>query len=323
MFVSKYTNQFLLATIVIVVLAGGVLFKLGLPLGIDFTGGALTEVSYSERPEAVVLEDNLTALGLDNSSIRETTGEDGRPGFILRTRNLSEAERQQVKAVVTEFGEGGEITRFTSIGPVLGEELKRKAIWAIAFMVALVVLYVAYSFRRVSTPVSSWTYGSITIVALLHDVLVPTAAFSILARLTGAEVNVLFVTALLAVLGYSVNDTIVVFDRVRENIIAGRKEKRRRVTLEGGVKKEIIEYTLEMPFAELVGKAVRQTMTRSINTSVTTFLALLALYLLGGDTTHNFALMLMVGVLAGTYSSIFIANPILIWWAKRKETKAT
>ena len=323
MFVSKYTNQFLLAAIVIVVLAGGVLFKFGLPLGIDFTGGALTEVSYSERPGEVELETGLVALELGNFSLRETQGESGEYGFILRTRNLSEAERQEVQSVVTGYGVGGEIARFTSIGPVLGEELKQKAIWAIAFMVALIVLYVAYSFRQVSTPVSSWTYGSITIIALLHDVLMPTAAFSILAHLTGAEVDVLFVTALLAVLGYSVNDTIVVFDRVRENIVAGRKEKRRRVTLEGGVKKEIIEYTLEMPFAELVGKAVRQTMTRSINTSVTTFLALLALYILGGDTTHNFALMLMVGVLAGTYSSIFIANPLLILWARRKKKQTT
>ena len=323
MFIAKYTTQFLFAALAIVIIAFSILLTLGLPLGIDFTGGALTEVSYDERPAAAILETKLAEFGLGNFSLRETVDEENQPGFILRTRDLTETERQQIEAAVTQAGEGGAITRFTSIGPVLGEELRQKAFWAIAFMIVVIVLYVAYAFRSVSTPVSSFTYGGITIIALLHDVLVPTTAFAVLAYFTGAEVNVLFVMALLAVLGYSVNDTIVVFDRVRENLIANRKEKRRRVTLEGGIKREEIEHTLTKPFPELVGLSVGQTLTRSINTSVTTLFALLALYLLGGAVTHNFALMLMAGVVAGTYSSICIANPLLIWWAGKRQRQET
>ncbi len=319
MFIAKYTTKFLFATAAIFIVVFGILISLGLPLGIDFTGGALTEVSYTERPEGAHLETRLAALDLDNFSLRETVDEAGHLGFILRTHDLTETKRQEVEATLIEIGTAGNVIRFTSIGPILGEELRQKALWAIVVMITVIILYVAYSFRSVSTPVSSWTYGGITIVALLHDVLIPTAAFSVLAYFTGAEVDVLFVMAMLAVLGYSVNDTIVVFDRVRENIIANRKERRRQVTLEAGIKKEEIEHTLTKPFPELVGLSVGQTITRSINTSVTTLLALLALYLFGGSVTHNFALMLMVGVVVGTYSSICIANPLLIWWAGRQE----
>ena len=321
MFIAKYTTKFLFAAVAIFIATISILLTLGLPLGIDFTGGALTEVSYSERPEVATLEARLAPLDLGNFSLRETVDESGRPGFILRTRDLTEAKRQQVEMAATGVGAGGEIARFTSVGPVLGEELRQKALWAIAAMILVIILYVAYAFRGVKTPVSSWTYGGITIVALLHDVLVPTAAFSVFAYFTGAEVDVLFVMAMLAVLGYSVNDTIVVFDRVRENIIANQKEKRRRVTVEAGLKKEEIEHTLTKPFPEIVGLSVKQTLTRSINTSVTTLLALSALYFFGGSVTHNFALMLMFGVVAGTYSSICIANPLLIWWASRQEQK--
>ncbi len=317
MFVTRYTKQFLLAAIGIVVASLGILATLGLPLGIDFTGGALTEVSYTERPEKVQAEMALESIGLGNYSLRETIDETGRDGYILRSRDLTEEERIAVDEALHHIGQGGEVIRFTSIGPVIGEELKQKAIWAIGAVVLIIVFYVAYAFSGVSKPVSSWRYGGITILALLHDVLVPTAVFSVLAYFTGAEVDVLFVMALLAVLGYSVNDTIVVFDRVRENLVKHRIEKRRKVEVVGGMQKEEIEYSFTKPFKEIVGESVEQTLTRSINTSVTTFLALAALFVLGGDVTQNFALMLIAGVVAGTYSSICIANPLLIFFAEK------
>lgn len=315
MFVARYTKEFLIAAVVIFVVAIGIVGTLGLPLGIDFTGGALTEVSYDQLPEKSVAEESLSGLDLGQFSLRGTISESGRDGYILRTRDLSEDERQMVEAQLTAVGENAALERFTSIGPVIGEELKRKAMWAIGGVVLIIILYVAFVFRSVSRPVSSWVYGFITIIALIHDVLVPTAVFSLLGYFMGAEADVLFVMALLAVLGYSVNDTIVVFDRVRENLIKYRQEKKKKG--KNGEPDEI-EYVYLKPFEEIVSESVGQTLMRSINTSVTTLGVLTALFLLGGEVTQTFALMLMMGIIAGTYSSICIANPILITIGKRK-----
>lgn len=291
--------------------------SLGLKLGIDFTGGALTEVSYEELPEKATLESGLNELSLGGYSLRGSQDDSGRDGYLLRTRDLSESERITVSTVLTEAGTGGEITRFTSIGPVIGEELKDKAVWAIGAVVLMIVLYVAFAFRGVSYPVSSWVYGTITILALAHDVLVPTAVISLLGHFAGVEVDVLFVMALLAVLGYSVNDTIVVFDRVRENLVKFRQEKK-TIKKEVGMEREIITYKLTKPFSQIVDQSVKETLARSINTSFTTLLTLSALYLIGGSVTQIFALVLVVGVIAGTYSSIFLANPLLVYFADKR-----
>jgi preprotein translocase subunit SecF len=316
MFVSRFTKQFLIIAGLIFAVTIGILVTLGLPLGIDFTGGALTEVSYEIRPEKSDLESTLNTLpgtDLGGYSLRVTEDETGRPGYILRTRDLEESERQIVAAALTEAGEGGEIARFTSIGPVIGQELRDKAVWAIAAVMAVIVLYVAFAFRGVSQPVGSWAYGGITILVLINDVLVPAALMSILGYFLGAEIDILFVMAMLAVLGYSVNDTIVVFDRVRENLVKYRQEKKVKKN-----KEEEVKHIFTKPFDEIVGESVSQTLARSINTSLTTLLAVGALYFLGGDVTQNFALVLIAGILAGTYSSICIANPILIYFGNRK-----
>jgi preprotein translocase subunit SecF len=317
MFVIKYTKVFLIATALIFIVSIAIIAKFGLLLGIDFTGGALTEVSYASLPEKTSLENELTAYGegvsLGGYSLRETVDDTGRDGYILRTRDLTESERQSVEDIMVASGEDGSLTRFTSIGPVIGEELKDKAVWAVGAVVIIIVLYVAFAFRGVSYPVGSWTYGGITILALAHDVLVPAALMAILGYTMGAEIDVLFVMAMLAVLGYSVNDTIVVFDRVRENIIKYRQEK--KVKKDG---QETVEYLFTKPFEVIVGQSVGETLLRSINTSLTTLLALLALYFLGGDVTKNFALVLIAGIIAGTYSSICIANPLLIYFGNKK-----
>lgn len=304
MFVTKYTKLFLGIASVFVASSVVILVFLGIPFGIDFTGGALTEIVYSEAPEKQNIENSLEELNLGEYSLRATTNDEGKKGFILRTRDVTEFERQSIETVLTEKGSEAELVRFASIGPVIGEELKDKAVWAIGAMVLVIILYVAFAFRNVSRPVGSWVYGGITILALVHDILIPTAVFSIFGYITGAEAGVLFIMALLAVLGYSVNDTIVVFDRVRENLLHNKKEGKTE------------------NFTEVVGKSVSQTMTRSINTSLTTLFVLSALYIFGGEVTKDFALILIAGVIAGTYSSICIANPLLILVGAKK-TKST
>jgi|GEM_PF-67040 len=316
-----YRKIFLSIAVLVVACSIGIIAMLGLNLGIDFTGGSLTEVSYEQRPDKEILSGELDQLGLGSYSLRETQDDEGRDGFILRTRDLTEDERLTVSTVVTAEGQDAAVTRFTSIGPVIGQELKDKAVWAIVAVSLVIILYVAFAFAGVSYPVGSWVYGGITILALLHDVLVPAAVMALLGYYVGVEADVLFIMALLAVLGYSVNDTIVVFDRVRENLVKFRQEKKIKVVGTDGLEREEIEYILTKPFPAIVGESVSQTLMRSINTSVTTLVALIALYFIGGEVTQTFSLVLIAGVLAGTYSSICIANPLLVFVAERKMEK--
>lgn len=320
MFFIVYRKVLLAIAAVVMTGSALVIGLFGLNLGIDFTGGSLTEVSYQTAPAQSELENLINTQDLGGISVRKSVDEAGRDAYFIRTRDLSESERVELQSLVTSVGEQGEISRFTSIGPVIGQELRDKAFYAILGVVLIIVIYVAFAFRGIGTPVSSWTYGTITIFVLVHDVLVPTAVMSILGYAAGVEVDVLFVMALLAVLGYSVNDTIVVFDRVRENLMANRTEKRTKRE-EAGVMYEDVEYTLTKPYDEIVGAAVLETLSRSINTSLTTFIVLMTLYFFGGAVTQTFALILMVGVLAGTYSSICIASPLVVTYAQWRAKK--
>jgi preprotein translocase subunit SecF len=303
MFITRNVTLFNIVTALIFVVALGIIFTIGLRPSIDFTGGSLTEVSYDTIPEKGVIETALTEAGYSGFSLRESSDESGRGGYILRSKDLSESERIEVTELLVNAGEGGSINRFTTVGPVIGEELKSKALWAIGAVALVIVLYVAFAFRGLKKPVSSWVYGGITILSLLHDVLVPTALMCVMGLLVGAEIDVLFIMAILAVLGYSVNDTIVVFDRVRENLLENETKKN------------------PTPFKELVGRSIEQSLLRSLNTSGTTLITLCALYVLGGEVTKYFALVLIAGVIAGTYSSIFMTNPLLIAYAEWQDKK--
>lgn len=319
MFAVTYKKIFLTIAAVVMVSSALIIVVLGLKPGIDFTGGSLTEVMYQTIPEKTTVETIIESQGFDGGfSVRESIDDAGRDGYLIRTKDLTEDERNVFTTELVAVGAGGEVTRFTSIGPVIGQELRDKAGWAIFGVVAIIVLYVAFAFAGIGTPVSSWMYGAITIFVLVHDVLVPTALMSLLGYFAGVEVDVLFVMALLAVLGYSVNDTIVVFDRVRENLKQNRTEHRKKHTKPGGIVEEEVTYTLTKPYDEIVGSAVSDTLARSINTSITTMIALSALYFLGGSVTQTFALILFVGVLAGTYSSICIASPLVVTYAEYK-----
>ena len=275
---------------------GAILF-FGLPLSIDFTGGSLIEVAYTvDRPDVVSLKTEIARVGFSDASIRES----GENGVTLRTHTLTPEEHdtllrtlsQEGKAPLTEL-------RFNSIGPSLGSELAIKALYAIGAVIFAIMLYIAFAFRKVSRPVSSWTYGLIVVLVLIHDVLIPTGFYAVYAHFTGAQVDSLFVVAILAILGYSINDTIVIFDRVREHLGFNQ------------------EKNIKESFETTVDKSVIETLGRSINTSITVTLALIALAVVGSPATLGFALVLLAGVIAGTYSSIFAAAPLLIPFAKQ------
>ena len=270
-------------------------FQYGLNLGIDFTGGSLVEVEYAKAAPALsAVQDKLKEVGFDNVIVQPT----GERGLIVRSKTLDSGEHQKLLSALSSFGKLTEV-RFDSIGPVIGKELRQKSWVAIILVVLMIVLYIAFAFRQVSRPVSSFKYGLMAIVALVHDVAIPVGVFAVLGKYLGGEIDVLFVTALLTILGFSVHDTIVVFDRVREN-------------LRRGVGKS---------FEETVGLSVKQTLTRSINTSLTVLLVLFALFFLGGESTKFFSLALIIGIAAGTYSSIFLASPLLVTIYKFQERK--
>lgn len=272
----------------------------GFKLSIDFKGGTITEVRYEgERPEKDLLTSRLQNLDIGGISVRPS----GEQSYVIRTKELSEAERQSLQTVLSLSSSTFNIERQNTIGPVAGSELQSKAMKAILVVVMMIVLFITFAFRGVSKPVQSWKYGLATIIALAHDVIIPTGIFVVLGHYLGFEIDLLFVTGLLAILGYSVHDTIVVFDRVRENLSINQE-------------KHISE-----EFEKTVGRSVQQTFARSINTSLTIFITLLALYLFGSAATQAFALLLIVGLIAGTYSSIFVASPLLVTfyqWQKNK-----
>jgi preprotein translocase subunit SecF len=265
-------------------------FTFGLSLGIDFTGGSLLEVKFSEQiPAAQEIVTNVS--GGDWGEIQAQSG--GEDNMVLRTKEINNDQKNALEEKLREnFGEIEEL-RFETIGPTIGKELSRKAIWAIVVVLLAIVAYIAYTFRKVSGPVPSWKFGICAIIALAHDVIIAVGIFVLLGKFLNVEVDTLFVVALLTILGYSVNDTIVVFDRVRDVLL---KE--------------------QLPFADAAEKGLRNTIVRSLNTSLTTLFVLLAIFLFGGDTIRWFILALIIGVVAGTYSSIFVATPVLVAWQK-------
>jgi len=271
------------------------LFFWGLRLGIDFRGGSLLQIDFNaSRPSNNEIVQKLNGLNLGDINVQPT----GANGVILRFRDIDEETHQKI---LTSLGGPQALTEksFETIGPVIGQELKTRAIYAIGLVLIMIVVYIAWAFRKVSKPVSSWRYGVATIIALLHDVVIPTGFFAALGYFFGVEIDLLFVTAILTVLGFSVHDTIVVFDRIRENL---RK----------GVAKN---------FEDTVEISVNQTLARSINTSLVVLFTMLAVYFFGGTTTHYFSLVLIIGLFCGTYSSIFIASTLLVSWEKYRQKR--
>lgn len=260
----------------------------GLRLGIDFKGGSLLFGEFNQKTAAQ--EEILTAvkpLDLGEIIIQPS----GEHGVILRFKEIDENKHQALLAALGKIGVFQEKS-FESIGPSIGRELQSDAIRAIALVLILIVSYIALAFRKVSYPLASWKYGVAALVALFHDVVIPLGLFAVLGHFYNIEISSSFIAAILTVLGYSVHDSIIVFDRIRENLTKHHGKS----------------------FEETVDKSVNQTFTRSLNTSLTVILVLLAIYFLGGESMKYIALVLMVGVGVGTYSSIFIGSTLLVSW---------
>lgn len=295
--ILKYQNYFFLIPALAIALAIAALTLWGLKPGIDLRGGSLLQVTYPQgRPALADVNAKVSTLGLGEVRVQPTNQND----YVLRQRDLTQTEKQSLEGALGSLGNFTEV-QYDSVGPSIGAELMQKAWWAIGLITLLTILFIAFAFRGVSEPVASWKYGVVAIITLFHDILIPTGLFALLGHTRGAEVGALFIVALLTTLGISINDTIVVFDRIRENLLLNQKRG----------KKE--------PFAEVVWRSNLQTLTRSINTSVTVVVVLCALFFAGPESTKDFALTLIVGMVAGTYSSILLASPLLIFIERRQK----
>ena len=305
MFVIKYKKIFYTLSAIIIAISLYGMFAYGLNFGIDFKGGAILEMDFTNAPDVAALNEKVSALNLGDFSLRPA----GEKGIILRTKELTEPERVSLIAALSEGDAGAKVLQFDSVGPILGEELSRKAAWSIVWVIIAIVLFISFAFRKVSLPVGrqaslkSWKYGAVAIVALLHDIIVPAGVFAFLGHFSGVEIDALFITALLVVLGFSVHDTIVVFDRTRENLGKNNLAKQSK------------------DFETIVGESVSQTFARSINPSLTTLISLAVLYAVGPEATRDFSLALLIGITAGTYSSIFIGSPLLVTLQKFQDRK--
>lgn len=283
---------------ILVVSSVVLLIIFGLNLGIDFKGGSLMEIKFNQQsPNKPEIDNLIGKTGISDYKVQPA--QDG--SFIIRMETLDEEKHQKLidefEKKYSNIAGNFEELRFESIGPTIGQELKSKALYAIALVLICIVLYIAYTFRKVSTKIPSWKFGICAIIALIHDIVILVGVFVILGKFFNVQLDSLFVIALLTVLGYSINDTIVVFDRIRFNLL--RLENKR--------------------LDQVIDLSINQTLTRSLNTSITTLLVLVALYLFGGATIQWFVLALIVGIIAGTYSSIFIASTILAAWEKTKK----
>jgi preprotein translocase subunit SecF len=273
-------------------------FNYGLNYGIDFTGGSSIEIQPVSSSTPINQLDAKKVLdeGFEGSTVRPY----GETGFIIKTQDIIVAGDTVFSDKLNSILPTHTVARVDTIGPTLGAELKQKSITSIILVLIAIVLFITFAFRKVSGSVTSWKYGVASIIALFHDIIIPVGFFAIMNHFIGGyEVDALFVTALLVVLGFSIHDTIVVFDRVRENLRVSK----------------------DKAFDQIVGISLKETMIRSINTSLTTIMALIAVYIWGPDTTQNFALVLIVGILIGTYSSIFVGSNLLVTmagWGKKK-----
>ena len=289
---SKRNLWFAISLIVIIPGLVSLLFS-GLKLGIDFTGGTLWELQFNQPVETEAVKQVLSANGFDNTVVQNTTDGDAENIVLIRMRELKEGspEKQAIEAGFQADPRLGSFVerQIETVGSSVGNEIRNRAVFAVLLASVGILLYIAWAFRNTQNPL---LYGTCAIVAMLHDVLVVVGIFSILGVLFDVEVDALFVTALLTVIGFSVHDTIVVFDRIRENLA-------RRAAPN---------------FEEVVNYSLAQTVVRSLNTSLTVVFTLLALYLFGGSTTREFVLALLIGVISGTYSSIFNASQLLVAW---------
>ena len=292
---TKFSKLYYLISGILVIGSIVCLAVFGLKFGIEFTGGSNMQLNFqSQRPSNEVIVKKLGDFKLGDVTVQPT----GDKGVIMSFKGVDEATHQQILAKINELGKVDE-TSFQFIGPSVGQDLKNKTEISIALALLAITIYIAFAFRKVSRPVASWKYGITSLVALFHDVLIPLGIFSILGKAYNIEVTIPIVAALLTILGFSVHDTIVIFDRIRENILRRGMGQ----------------------FEETVNWSLNQTVGRSISTVFTVLLVMFSLFFFGGDTLKYFSLALIIGITSGAYSSIFIASPLLVSWRKWDESK--
>lgn len=295
-------NLYFLISFLVIIPGLVSLFLFGLKLSIEFTGGSRTTLTFSKSvtPETTAKVKEIFAKNEAEIVTAQASGND----LILRAGLITEKQDAAIVADIQKMDAGAKQESFESIGPTIGAETTMKAFYSILLASLLIVIYIAVSFRKMPRPASSLRFGICAILAVLHDVLAVIGIFSILGHFMHVEVDSLFITAILTMIGFSVHDTIVVFDRIRENLL--------RVS---GV-----------PFATIVNTSILQTIVRSLNTSLTAILVLLTLLVFGGESVRWFVVALLLGIVSGTYSSIFNAAPLLVvWheWDQKRKSKTT
>jgi preprotein translocase subunit SecF len=257
----------------------------GLPSGIEFSSGSLLTISFVEDVAHDAFVEEIVNLGYTDAIIQETRAGE----FLIRTHELSDTEKASIESTLAErFGELSE-AQFTSVSPMIASETTSNAIIAVVIAAVGILAYVTWAFRRMPKP---FHYGTCAIVALVHDAVIAMGIFSILGAIMGLQVNLMFITGILAVIGYSVNNTVVIFDRIRENLVKG----------------------IGADFEMVVNNSLVETLGRSINTSLTTLIVVLALLFFVGATIQNFVIVLIIGIIAGTFSSVCIAPSLLVVW---------
>jgi len=265
----------------------------GLKPGIDFTGGSILEVEYlNSRIANEEVEQKLAGLNLDSLSVQAA----GEKSILIRTKYINEEIHQEILGVLGE-GQSIEERRFESVGSVIGQELKQKTFTLVFVCLLAIVFYIALAFRKVRGPVKAWQYALSSLISLFHDILIPLGVFAVLGKFYNVEISIPVITALLTVIGCSINNVVVVFDRIREN------------TIRKGAAN----------FGETVNDSINQTLGRCLSTTFVYLLPLIAIFFFGGETLKYFALALIIGIIAGTVSAVFLASPVLVFWGNRKK----
>ncbi len=287
---TKYSKVYYIFSAILIAGSIFALSAYGLKFGIEFAGGSNMQIEFEGvRPSNESIQQTLAEFNLGEITVQPT----GQTGAILKFQGVEESVHQQILAKLNDTYKATEKS-FQYIGPSVGKELRNSTQVAIALALLAITIYIAFAFRKVSRPVSSWKYGIASLIALFHDILIPIGMFSVLGKIYNVEITILIIAALLTVLGFSVHDTIVIFDRIRENIL--RKGMGQ--------------------FEDTVNWSLNQTLGRSLSTVFSTLIVLISIYFFGGDTLRYFSLALIVGITSGAYSSIFIASPLLVSWYK-------
>jgi len=283
---TKYSLIYFIFSAILLSACLAMIFIFGLKQGIDFTGGSILEIEYNDsRPSNEDITAKLAGLDIGLSSIQPS----GERGVILRMKDIGAETHGEIISQLGKENSGVIETRFESIGPTVGKELRTKTVVLILLALTAMVIYISLAFRRVQRPLGSWYYGLAAVFCLFHDIIFPLGVFAVLGKYLGIDISISIVTALLTILGSSINNTVVVFDRIRENL-----------------------YLAKSSFEEIIDMSLNQTLSRQINTSFTALLGLVAIFIFGGETLKYFSLILILGIVAGTYSSFFIAGPALV-----------